>query len=165
MVEESTPLEQPGPPSQEEKSRLPLAMLIGAAVVAAALGGGLLLNRRQAAPRPAALSTEAQAYSSQIQFSELRLGAADNMVGSQIIYLDGRIANGGTKRVRLLRVQLEFQDTLSQVVLREERDVIPLAIPALGPGETRDFQLRFDRLPASWNIRPPQFQILSLHIE
>jgi hypothetical protein len=151
----------PEPPAGERSSFLP-AILIGVVAVAVALAGLFWLNRRQTAPRPLSLSPEAAAYSAQITFSQLQLSAADNMLGANLIYLDGKVTNGGGKTVRWLRVRLHFYDTLNHVVLREDRDVISPSAAPLAPGETRDFQLRFERLPSSWNVQPPQFQIISL---
>ena len=121
--------------------------------------------RRPAASPPPPPSQESLAYLPQVTVSDFRLSAADNLVGSVIVYLDGKVTNAGNKTVRRLRVRLFFYDTMSQLVLRQERDIIAAAGTPLAAGETRDFQLRFDRPPASWNVQPPTFQLVSLEIE
>jgi hypothetical protein len=115
-----------------------------------------------APPEP---SEESLEYLSNVTVSDFYLSVADNMVGSVILYLDGMVNNKGDRTVRYLRVRLYFYDTLSQLILRVERDIVTLEGAPLAPGETRDFQLRFDRPPASWNLQPPQFQLVSLEIE
>jgi hypothetical protein len=153
------------PASAGGSSRPALAILAGIVVVIAVLAVLLIINRQQVAPQPRLLTDESKAYAPHLEFTDLRLSAADNMVGSQIVYLDGILSNTGTRSVRLLRLRLDFQDTLGQVILREERELVPIAIPALGPGDAREFQLRFNYPPASWNIQPPELGILSLMIE
>jgi hypothetical protein len=168
----------PGEPVQEEAattslsaardgggSRTILAMVIGVALVAVVLAALLAFNRKQAAPQPRLLTDESRAYAPHLEFTRLSLSAADNMVGSQIVYLDGVISNTGTRTVRLLRLRLDFQDTMGQVILRQERELVPMVISSVGPGESREFQFRFDYPPASWNIQPPEFGVLSLLIE
>ena len=121
-------------------------------------------NRPPALPPPAP-SEESLAYLENVTVSDFHLSVADNIVGSVILYLDGQVNNKGDRTVRYLRVRLYFYDTLSQLILRVERDIVSRDGAPLGAGETRDFQLRFDRPPNSWNLQPPQFQLVSLEIE
>ena len=113
----------------------------------------------------AAASAEALAYLSQIELTDFHMSHADNMIGSNLIYLDGKVANQGAKTVRRLRVRLYFYDTLNQLALREEQDIVREGSPPLAPREARDFQLRFDRLPASWNYQPPQFLLVAIEFQ
>ena len=62
-------------------------------------------------------------------------------------------------------MRLFFYDTMSQVAFQEEQDIIRSDSAPLAAGETRDFQLRFDRLPAPWNYQPPQFQLVALEFQ
>ena len=149
----------------EAKSFLPVPVLAGGIFLLVVFGAIFWLVRRPQPPPPPPPSAESLAYLPQITISEFHLSSADNMVGSVIIYLDGKVTNGGNKAVRRLRVRLFFYDTLNQVILREERDIVSISSAALAAGETRDFQLRFNRPPSSWNVQPPQFQLVSLDIE
>lgn len=167
MAEEPIPAE-PTPSSEPQlakKTSLPVPVLAGGLFGVLVIAGLFWLVRRPPAPPPPPPSKESLAYLPNVTVSDFRLSVADNMVGSVILYLDGNVNNNGNRTVRYLRVRLYFYDTLSQVILRVERDVITADGAPLAPGEKRDFQLRFDRPPASWNLQPPQFQLVSLEIE
>ena len=164
MSEEA--LQMDSPESQPPKrSSLPVAVVAAGSFLLLVLSVIFWMVRRPPAPPPLPPSEESLAYLSQVTVSDFHLSAADNMVGSVIVYLDGKVTNAGPKTVRRLRVRLYFYDTMSQLVLRQERDIIAAGGAPLAAGETRDFQLRFDRPPASWNVQPPTFQLVSLHIE
>lgn len=166
MAEEPVSSTSPEPAEQaDERPLLPVPVLAAAIFAAAALAGLFWLTRRPAAPPPSPPSQEALAYLSQLGVSELHLSAEGNFLGQDVVYVDGKITNGGSKTVRRLRVRLHFYDTMSQVILREEQDIIRPAMTPLQPGETHAFQLRFDRLPPAWNVQLPQFQLVSLQLE
>jgi hypothetical protein len=151
--------------SGERKAIPSVPLLAGGLFGAVVLAALFWVARRPPPPPPPEPSQESLEYLSNVTISDFHLSIADNMVGSVILYLDGYVNNKGDRAVRYLRVRLYFYDTLSQLILRPERDIVTLDGPALAPGETREFQLRFDRPPASWNLQPPQFQLVSLEIE
>jgi hypothetical protein len=153
--------EMPG----SRKLSLSVPVVAGSVFGALVLAGLFWVVGRPPPPAPPEPSEESLEYLSNVSVSDFYLSVADNMVGSVILYLDGMVNNKGDRTVRYLRVRLYFYDTLSQLILRVERDIVTLDGEPLAPGETRDFQLRFDRPPASWNLQPPQFQLVSLEIE
>lgn len=159
------PIRTDSPPPAVERARLPVALVAAGVFVLAVMALLYWLAHRPPAPPSRPPSEEALAYLDHVTVSDFHLSAADNMVGSVIVYLDGKVNNNGDRTVRRLRVRLYFYDTMNQLVLRQERDIIGAGSPPLLPGERRDFQLRFDRPPASWNVQPPQFQLVSLEIE
>ena len=141
-------------------------MLAGVIFVAVVLAVLILLSVRQQAPEPPQpLTEDALAYSSQVLLTDLRMSAEANFLGQEVVYLDGKITNHGSKAVRQLLVRLFFYDVLSQVVLKEDREVLRSSSTPLEPGEARNFQLRMDRLPASWNRGAPQWQLISLEVQ
>ena len=159
------PTPGPGKPGKE-KAAIPIPVLAGVIFGAIVLAVLFLLSGRQQAPEPPQpLSEEALAYSAQVLLTDMRMSAEANFLGQEIVYLDGKITNGGSKAVRQLVVRLFFYDVLSQVVLKEDRDVLRPSSTPLAPGEARDFQLRMDRLPLSWNRGAPQWQLISLEIQ
>jgi len=101
------------------------------------------------------LSAEQKACLATLVLADLRMSAATNFLGDTITYLDGTVTNHGAKPVRALEVELNFVDTLNQVVLRES--AFPLANRAtpLQPGETHPFRVTFDHMPIDWNQAPP----------
>lgn len=81
--------------------------------------------------------------------------AAESFAGNRLIYLNARVTNQGPKVVRRLGIEMNFHDILNQVVLRENAHPISSRTPPLQPGETRAFQVIFERLPPDWNQAPP----------
>lgn len=134
--------------SGREKRTILTGIVAGGVFVAAVLIGLLLLSRsRESSQPPPPPSQEDIAYTSQLELSELRLSAEENFLGQQVVYLDGKITNRGGKTVQGLKLRLYFRDSLNQVVLRDDQQVLDLRSAPLGPGQVRAFQLRFDRLP------------------
>ena len=130
------------------------------------LAGILFLSlRRPASQSPAGPSREAEAYASQLSVAGLHLSAEENFLGQQVVYLEGKLTNKGDKTIRLLKVRLFFYDTLNQVILREDQEVLGTRSAPLPPGQTREFRLLFDRLPDSWNRQTPQLQLVSLQLQ
>ncbi|MGO8818992.1 MAG: DUF2393 family protein [Terriglobia bacterium] len=102
-----------------------------------------------------AQSPEQKAYLASLVFADLRMSAADNFLGGTVTYLDGTVTNTGSKPVRRLDVELNFVDTLNQVVLREDAHPLAKRTTPLQPGETQTFRVSFDHMPLEWNQAPP----------
>ena len=83
------------------------------------------------------------------------MSAAANFLGDTVTYLDGSVTNNGSKPVRRLDVELNFVDTLNQVVLRETAHPLADRATPLQPGETHAFRVTFDHMPVDWNQAPP----------
>lgn len=109
-----------------------------------------------AAEKPPALRAEQQAYLASFAFADLRMSAAANFLGDTVTYLDGSVTNTGSKPVSRLDVELNFVDTLNQVVLRETAHPLANRPKPLGPGESHAFRVTFDHMPADWNQAPPR---------
>lgn len=154
----------PGPGGREEKRAIPLGIVAGLMFAAVILIGLSLLSRRRESPPPPP-TQEDLAYAAQLELSDLRLTAEENFLGQTVVYLDGKMTNRGDKTVRGLNLRLFFRDSMNQVVLRDDHQVVDSRAAPLGPGQAREFQLRFDRLPESWNRQIPQFQLISIQIQ
>lgn len=102
-----------------------------------------------------AQSPEQKAYLASLVFADLRMSAADNFLGGTVTYLDGTVTNKGSKPVRRLDVELNFVDTLNQVVLREDAHPLAKRATPLQPGETQAFRMTFDHMPMDWDQAPP----------
>ncbi|MBI3934916.1 MAG: hypothetical protein HY316_09505 [Acidobacteria bacterium] len=167
MIEEPATTQPAGDAGSQPQpgSSLPIPIIAGGLFGLLVLAAVFWIARRPPTTPPPPPSEESLGYLPQVTVSDFHLSAADNMVGSVIVYLDGKVTNGGDRTVRGLRVRLHFYDTMSQVILREERDIVTADGTPLRAGETRDFQLRFNRPPAPWNVQPPTFQLVSLEIE
>ena len=122
----------------------------------------LVLQQHHAATRPAAvaaarpaLSAEQKAYLASLAFADFHMSAAANFLGDTVTYLDGSVTNQGAKLVRSLDVELNFVDTLNQVVLRETAHPLADRATPLQPGETQAFRVTFEHMPVDWNQAPP----------
>ncbi len=93
--------------------------LVAGLIVVLVLGGGLYWWSRSShgavpgAPVSLPMGPDEQAYSSQIQFTDVQLSRASNMLEQEITYVDGTISNNGPRAVAEIEVSLEFHD-LSQ---------------------------------------------------
>jgi hypothetical protein len=138
-------------------------IVISAAVIVVVVGVLVLLTR----PRPQTssapvLSADQKAYLPQIVISDARMSAAENFLGHTVIYLDGQVTNRGNRIVRQVEIQMEFVDTLNQVVLRDNAFPLKPPMPPLKPGETRAIQVSFDHMPADWNQAAPAITVKSV---
>ena len=144
----------------EENSKLRLILIAGAGlviVIVSLLVYRLGISRR--AESPSALAEEQRVYLKQIVVSGPRMSAADNFLGHTVTYLDAQITNAGTRVVSQVQLEMEFVDTLGQVVLRETNRPVNLQTPALKPGEARTFQVSFEHMPLEWNQAPPSIRV------
>jgi len=133
-----------------------LVMLGAAGALAVALGLYVVVARRGATrPSRPVPTDEQRAYLNHIAVTDARMSVAESFAGSSMTYLDARVANRGARLIRGLQIQMEFHDTLGQVVLREQAHPISPRTPALKPGETRGFRVSFEHMPADWNQTPP----------
>ena len=166
-IRASDPAPVPGQDTPgKENSSIPVPVLAGGIFVAVVLAVIFFLSSRQQAPEPLQpLTEDALAYSSQVLLTDLRMSAEANFLGQEVVYLDGKITNHGSKVVQQLAVRLFFYDVLSQVVLKVDHEVLRPRSAPLASGEERKFQLRLDRLPATWNRGSPQLQLISLEIQ
>jgi hypothetical protein len=135
--------------------------ILAAALMIAALGAAYVFLRRPAgsAGNSSAPSAEETAYLSQIQVTDAQMSAAQNYIGDRIFYFDAKVTNGGSKSVRTIELQLEYVDTLAQVVLRESAYPVTSRMPPLEAGNTRAFRVSYDHMPADWNQAPPKIAV------
>lgn len=150
-------------PAGEQRSPY-FYILIGAGIVLVLVAAliAMMRLRRSARSEAPPLTAEQKAYLEQIDFSELKMSAAKNFLGQRVIYLNGQVANLGSRAVSQIEVQLEFTDVYGQVVLREDATPLSPPTPPLTPGDTRAFQLFFDNMPADWNQAPPRITPISV---
>jgi len=138
-------------------------ILITATVLAVVVGVLILLSRPRSEPPSApSLGPDQKAYLSQVVISDTRMSAAENFLGHTVTYLDGQVTNRGNRTVRQIEIQMEFVDTLNQVVLRERAFPVNARRGPLKPGETRPFQVSFDHMPVDWNQAGPTITVESV---
>jgi hypothetical protein len=153
---------------QVEESRGPLIpALIAAAVIAAIILVVVLTNRNQ--PQNTGPAPE-DPYASNVRIMDLHLSHAENFAGGSVMYVEGQIANMGSKAINGATVEAVFRNSLGEVVdrqsqsltLTQERpnynDAISLKQHPLGPNAQHEFRLTFEHVSADWNQGMPELR-------
>ena len=151
----------------EERSRLPIAFLIGIVIVAVLVTGAVLYSR-YATPagaeidKPLPMGPSELAYAPQIHFLDPKMSRAANFLNQEVTFVFGTVENGGNRKVQQIEITLEFHDPFNQVVLRDtQRLFLPNASPML-PGQQRDFQVGYEHISAQWNNGYPTIRVTGL---
>jgi hypothetical protein len=157
---------------QERPKLSPLSVLAGVLVLGFLITGVVLFLREpetRLSPSaqtnlPAKMTDEEAAYTKNIRIENIALSRAENFLHQEVTILDADAVNPGTRAAEALSVTVEFADTLNQVVLRETRSTLGSPSTPLAPGQSRHFQIAFDRVPASWNMQQPSVQVSYLRL-
>jgi hypothetical protein len=155
---------------EEEKSRAPIVLLVGAIAALLLIGVFYLIGRLTPAPaktveQPLPMGPAEQAYVPQIQFLEPKVARAANFLNQEVTFVFGTVLNNGARPIRQIEVTLEFHDPFNQVVLRDKQRLFgPNAVP-LAPHDRRDFQLGYETLPVQWNQAYPTMTITGLQLQ
>jgi hypothetical protein len=118
-------------------------------------------------------------YAESLQIGSPSMSVAQNFVGANIHYVDGKIANVGGRTVEGIRVDVIFRDSMGQVVLRDTQnlmllkpaqgdlpaDVVSLKNSPLQPNEVASFRLTFEHLPADWNGGYPELRFVQVSLK
>jgi hypothetical protein len=164
-------MEQEPTNNREERSGFPVAFVAGLILVLIAVAIAVAISRyshsRQSAEATAKLPFGAaeQVYAGNIQFGEIQMARATNLLNQQFTYVNGKMTNGGTRSIRRLNVVLEFRDPFNQVVLRENQQLIAAGNAPLDGGQQRDFQITLEHVPAQWNQQVPAFRVTGLVLQ
>lgn len=144
-----------------------IIIILVVSVILAGVVAVLVTHQHEVATRPATVAStraplppDQKAYLSTLIFGDFHMSAAANFLGHTETYLDGTITNPGTKPVRNIEVELNFVDTLNQVVLRETAHPLADHPTALQPGETHAFRVTFEHMPMDWDQAPPTAKVV-----
>ncbi len=171
----------PKPPSSTlftdlvPKRSFPIATAAIAAVAVAILVAVFVLmgKRSQPAPPPNTLLPLA-AYAQDLPITRLQLSGSTSMSGGQQTYLEGHIANHGSKTVTGITVQVVFANDvhmapqietgpLNMIYMREPYiDTRPVSASPLAPGAEGDFRLIFDDISGNWNEQLPTVRVINV---
>jgi len=154
----------------EDRSRLGGSFAVGLVVVLLVFGGFYFAMRfssqsKPVAEKPLTFGAVEQAYVANLGFENLEMSAFENMLHQKVTYLNGDISNKGTRTVRAADVTVVFYDPSHKVLLRETRRIVGNGTRPLETGETRDFQIGFEALPAGWNHQFPAIHVTGLDLE
>ena len=163
---------QPGEPER----RSPVPFVIAGIAVLLVLGVLLLVagrHKQQANPGGAGLAPP-DPYSSSLAISNIKMSESANLSGGKLTYLDGDIANHGSRTLRAITVQVAFRSAPTVLAQKETMalnlvrmtdpyiDTEPVSAAPLKPGDTRGFRLIFDHVSADWNGEYPEVRVISV---
>jgi hypothetical protein len=151
----------------EERSRLPVAFLVGIAIVSLLVGAAVLYSR-YAKPaeseddKPLPMGQSERAYAPQIRFLEPKMSRAANFLNQEVTYVFFTVENGGNRKIQQIEITVEFHDPFNQVILRDkQRLFLPTAPPFL-PSQQRDVQIPYEHIPPQWNMVFPSIVVNGL---
>ncbi len=157
--------------TEEKQSWFPAPLLAGVAAIGLLVLVLYWLTKPgpQGSAGPAehhlALGEAENAYAQQIHISDIRMSRAVNLVQQEFTYVNGVLANDGTREIRDIELVTEFRDQFNQVVLREIQRPFGTATKPGEPlpaGQRREFQLTFEHVPADWNQQYPAIRVNGL---
>jgi hypothetical protein len=162
---------QPTPAAEERSSNLG-PILGGLALVIVVVGIAAFLLRTDTK-----IANVIDPYAANIKFSDMKMSAAENFVGSSVTYLDGTVTNTGDKTVSHAMVEVAFKDSLGQVVQAEDvalrilqtsgpyPEALDLSIAPLAPAQARPFRLTFEHVTADWNHEYPELKVTKVSVK
>ena len=162
---------QPTPSTEERNSNLG-PILAGLALVIVVVGIAAFLLRTD--PK---IANAIAPYAANIKFSEMKMSAAENFVGSSVTYLDGTVTNTGDKTVSHAMVEVTFKDSLGQVVQSEEvalrilqtsgpyPEALDLSVAPLASAQAKPFRLTFEHVTADWNHEYPALKVTNVSVK
>ena len=161
---------EPGESSyKDQRSQFPYAFTAGLIIVAI-LVAVIVLVVKHTRTAPVAevklpYGAAEQAYSDRIHFDDIKLAHATNFLNQDFTYVAGTVANMGDKDIKAIQVQIEFRNTLNQVVLRENESLSPPDAEPIPAGQRRDFQVTLEHLSEEWNHQYPSIRVTGLVLE
>jgi hypothetical protein len=132
----------------------------------------LLLTSHKKAP-PAS-SGAPDPYAANLALTNLAMSESSNLAGGKVTYLDGHIANSGSRTVTAVTVEVVFRDFAKKVAQRESMplmlvrmrepyiDTETVASAPIRPGAGQDFRLNFDQVSPDWAGQLPELRILAV---
>jgi hypothetical protein len=112
-----------------------------------------------------------------LKIGGLGLSRATNFAGSQLVYLDGTIANPGNRTVTAVTMRVTFpssdpskspqvEDVPVQLIRSRQPyvDTVPVRVEPLQPGSSRGFRLIFDNISPLWNQQIPAVAIAQVSV-
>jgi len=147
-----------------EQKSIPVAVFVVALVVILGAGFFLYLDRasKRPPPPPPPLTADAKAYVRNLKLMDVDMQKHESYMKQAVVEITGKIANNGSRNLRVVEINCIFLDPYGQLVLRERVPIVSLKIGGLAPGEIKNFRLAFDNIPDSWNQALPELVIAQI---
>jgi hypothetical protein len=162
----------------ETRDRNWMPMAVAAGLVLLVVGVIIFVTNRNHNPSEVApVTAAADPYSANLAISNIAMSESANLAGGKVTYLDGHLANKGTKTVSGITAQVLFRNFAHEVAQNESQpmmlirthdpyiDTQPVAAAPLKPGEERDFRLSFDSVTPNWDGAYPEIRILRVQTQ
>jgi hypothetical protein len=151
----------------EERSRLPVAFMVGIVIVALLVGAAMLYSRYAKPPvseddKPLPMGQTELTYAPQIHFLEPKMSRAANFLNQEVTYVFCTVENGGDRKVHQIEITIEFHDPFNQVILRDKQRLFLSTAPPFLPGQQRDVQIPYEHIPPQWNNVYPSIAVSGL---
>jgi len=157
---------QPRQSSGEKERAFPPALLTAIVVVAVSIGFFFWFSSSKSQPGGSQphlpFGAPEQSYAPNIQFEHIALSRAENFAHQEITSLAAELANHGDRPLKAVEITVEFSDEMPQVVLRESRILFGGPSAPLAPGSRREFDVSFEHIPSSWNMRQPVVRVTGI---
>jgi hypothetical protein len=145
-----------------KKASNPLPWILLTMMLLAGAGLYYLLNRPAATADVLGLTPEAKAYVKSLKLSEVDMKAHESYLKQRVVEITGKIGNQGERPLEMVEINCVFYVPYGQLVKRERVAIVSKKMGGLKPGETKQFRLPFEDLPASWNQVMPQLVIAGI---
>jgi hypothetical protein len=159
------------PAEARERNWLPMAIAAAVVLILAAVAV-LVLEHGRPSATVTPISAAPDPYAASLPIASLAMSQSDNRVGGKTTYIDGHIANTGSRTVTGVTVQVLFRTFAHEVAQNETIplklirtrvpyvDVEPVSAAPLKPGGEQDFRLIFDAVSPDWNGDYPEVRII-----
>ena len=157
----------------QERNWLPLA-IAAAVVIAVAAVVIFTMERGKPTPIVTPVSATPDPYAATLPLTRLEMSESANLAGGKVTYLDGHIANTGSRTLTGISVQVLFRTFAHEVAQNETLplkfirtrepyvDIEPVSAAPLKPGGQQDFRLIFDAVSPDWDGAFPEIRIVQV---
>lgn len=109
-----------------------------------------------------ALGPEERAYTASVGVDRLEVSRAENFLHQEVTTVSGQITNGGKRSLASVELTIQFSDDQNQIAQRETRTLFGPPGPPIPPGDNREFEISFEHISSSWNMRQPAATVTSV---
>lgn len=150
---------------------MPLAIAAGAVLIAAVFVV-FMLEHGKGSATVTPVSATLDPYAASLAITNVVMSESANLAGGKVTYIDGHIANSGSKTVTGVWVQVLFRNAANEVAQNETQplkwirtrdpyvDLEPASAAPLKPGEGQDFRMIFDSVTPGWNGVYPEIRLV-----
>ncbi len=163
-------------PREPERTISARTWVVALVTVLVLLGIAALATLRHVPPNAGTMRAP-DAYANSLPLSSITMTEATNGAGGKLTYVDGIVGNTGSRILTGAQVQVIFtmvdgsppyRETVPLELIRTREpyvDLQPVSSAPLTPGTQREFRLIFETIPATWNVKPPQMQIVHAELK